>query len=225
MIEKQQQGPADFVRWLAALTPRRTLCVECGAGRAELAGALAPRFKDVIAFDASPPAAPHQFHPVRSARAEALPLANGSVDLLFSMQAAHYFDVAAHVGEAKRALRTEGVFGVFSWGKIELPPHVQRAYQPVFDAVSPFWEPERDWVINGYSGFEFPGKPINVPPFYLIKCLTPEALDVEMATWSAVQAAGKADIEFPEPELATLGVDQHARIQCRWRIVGQCFRN
>lgn len=222
--EKTQQGPADFVRWLAALAFKRTLCVECGAGRAELSRALAPVFNQVIATDAVPPPVSHQHYPVKRFQAEALPFARSSVDLLFSMQAAHHFDLPDHVEEAKRVLRPGGVFGVFSWSEIELPPKVQRAYEPVLDAVSRFWEPKRDWVTSGYEGLEFPGIRMDVPPLYLTKVLTPELLELEMASWSAVQAASKADVEFPEPRLEASGIDEQDRFPCKWRIVGQVFR-
>ncbi len=212
------------MRWLAALCLRRIHCVECGAGQAEISRALTPLFKQVTAIDAFPPPASHQFHPVAHCRAETLPFAMSSVDLLFSMQAAHHFDLPEHVKEAKRVLRPGGIFGIFSWSEIELPPNVQRAYAPVFDAVSKFWEPERDWVTSGYTGFEFSGIRIDVPPLYLTKFLTAELLEVEMASWSAVRAASEANVEFPEPRFRASGLDQQAYFPCRWRIVGQVFR-
>ncbi len=225
MTRKQtQQGPADFVRWLAALCLRRTLCVECGAGRAELSRVLAPLFNQVTAIDATPPPVSRQYHPVAQCRAEALPFGKSSVDLLFSMQAAHHFDLPAHVDEAKRVLRPGGVFGVFSWSEIELPTQVQQAYEPVMQAINRFWEPERDWVTSGYKGFAFPGIRMDMPPLYLTKWLTPERLELEMASWSAVQAACRADIDFPEPRFEDAGLDQQASFPCRWRIVGQVFR-
>ncbi|WP_419913577.1 class I SAM-dependent methyltransferase [Hoeflea sp.] len=219
-----QQGPADFVRWLAALPANRGVCVECGAGQAELSSSLKSHFQQVIAIDASPPIASRQLYPVQQGLAEALPVATRSVDLLFSMQAAHHFNLDLHVREAARITRPGGIFAMFSWGAIDLPQPVKLAYEPVFVAVSRFWEPDRDWVVSGYNGFEFPGLPIEVPPFYLTKWFTPEDLETEMASWSAVQAASKYDVEFPEPRLNAFRVDEQTRFECRWRIVGQVFR-
>ena len=198
--------------------------MECGAGQAELSGVLKTVFEHVVAIDTAPPAASRQLHPVQQGLAEALPFPRHSVDLLFSMQAAHHFDLGLHTKEAVRIVRPGGIFAIFSWGAINLPHSVKRAYAPVFRELSRFWEPEREWVISGYDGFDFPGLRIVVPPFYLTKWFTPEDLEVEMASWSAVQAASQADVAFPDPRLEACGINEKTRFACRWRIVGQVFR-
>lgn len=224
MDHKTQQGPAEFLRWLAALPFKRDLCVECGAGRAELSAHLRPMFNRIVAIDAAPPCASRQHVPVQKSVAEALPLSNSSVDILFSMQAAHHFNLQKHTQEAKRVLKSGGIFGLFSWGEIELPQKVKRAYTPILEAISPFWETERDWVVSGYWDFDFPGLRLEVPMFHLTKWLTLESLEIEMASWSAVQAACKRGVEFPEPHITASGLDERTVFACRWRIVGQVFR-
>lgn len=219
-----RRGPAVFLRWLAALPFKRDLCVECGAGRAELSAYLQPIFNQVIATDAAPPHKSLQYCPVQKCHAEALPFSASSVDLMFSMQAALHFDFYEYTQEVKRVLRPGGIFGTFSWGEAELPNQVTQAYAPVFEAISPFWETERKWVISGYKGFKFPGLRIEVPHFHLTKWLTPEGLETEMASWSAVQAASRCGIEFPEPRLASWGLHENTKFECRWRIIGQVFR-
>lgn len=219
-----QQGPAEFLRWLAALPLRRDLCIECGAGRAELSAHLKPVFNRVVATDAAPVRDARCYVPVQRARAEALPFPDSSVDLLFSMQAAHHFDLSDHKKEAKRVLRPSGIFAMFAWGEVELPHRVEHAYAPVLEAISPFWEVERDWVVGGYQGVTFSGHCIDLPRFHLTKWLTPEGLETEMASWSAVQSALAHDIEFPEPRLAPSGLDEDTVFPCRWPIVGHVFR-
>ncbi len=224
MDHTTQPGPADFLRWLAALPFKRDLCVECGAGRAEFSAYLQPMFSRVIATDSAPPCKSLQYVPVQKCRAEALPYSASSVDLLFSMQAAHYFDLQKHTHEVRRVLRPGGIFAVFSWGVAELPNQVTQAYAPVFEVISPFWETERKWVVSGYKGFRFPGLRIEIPQFHLTKWLTPEGLETEMASWSAVQAASRGGIEFPEPRLASCGLHENTKFECRWRIIGQVYR-
>lgn len=219
-----QQGPAEFLQWLAALPLRRDLCVECGAGRAELSAHLNLIFNRVVATDAASARAERSYFPVQKAQAEALPFSNSSVDLLFSMQAAHHFDLRKHVEEAQRILRPGGVFAIFAWGEVELPHQAKHAYAPILEAISPFWEAERDWVVGGYQGFTFPGLCIDLPRFHLTKWITPVGLETEMALWSAVQSALAGDIEFPEPRLASSGLDEDTVFPCRWPIVGKVFR-
>ena len=224
MAHATQQGPAEFLQWLAALPFRRDLCVECGAGTAELSAHLKPIFNRVIATDAAPVCAERCYLPVQQAKAEDLSISNSRVDLLFSLQAAHHFDLRKHAEEAQRVLRPGGIFAIFAWGEVELPHRVKHAYAPIFETISPFWEVERDWVISGYQGFTFPGLCIDLPRFHLTKWLTPEGLETEMASWSAVQSALAGDIEFPEPRLVSSGLDEASVFPCRWPIVGQVFR-
>lgn len=224
MTHATQQGPAEFLQWLAALPIRRDLCVECGAGRAEMSALLNPIFNRVVAVDTAPPSAERLHIPVLTAQAEALPFSDSSVDLLFSMQAAHQFDLRKHADEAQRVLRPGGVFAIFAWGEVDLPHRAKHAYAPVLEAISPYWEAERDWVVGGYQGFTFPGLCIDLPRFHLTKWLTPEGLETEMASWSAIQSALASDIEFPEPRFASSGLDETTAFPCRWPIVGQVFR-
>lgn len=224
MKQTMQQGPAEFLRWLAALPLRRDLCVECGAGRAEMSAHLEPIFDRVVATDAAPLCTKRRYFRVQKSQAEALPFSNCSVDLLFSMQAAHHFNLERHAEEAQRILRSGGVFAMLAWGEVELPQRAKQAYAPVLEAVSPFWEVERDWVVGGYQGFTFPGLCIDLPRFHLTKWLTPEGLETEMASWSAVQSALASGVDFPEPRLASAGLSEDAVFPCRWPIVGQVFR-
>lgn len=120
-------------------------------------------------------------------------------------------------------LRKGGVFAALSWGEIMLPPNVAAAYAPVFNAVSPFWEDTRPWVLSGYEGLAFPGTAVGIPPTYLTRRMTLADIDAHLATWSAVQNAFSSEVEFPEPARSENGLSEDEAYTVRWRIVGRVY--
>ena len=205
--------------WLARLPLGRRACIECGAGRGEIAAFLAPHFAEVAAHDIAPPP---NARSVTTASAEEIPADDQSVDLIVSMQALHHFDVPRHVAEVRRVLRPGGVFAALAWGEICLPPRIRRAYDSTLRAIEPFWEAERGWVISGYAGLPFPGTALTLPAAAMVRRTTIDGLDAEIAGWSATQAALKRGAEIVDPD--TAAIEPGMRFAVAWPIVGRVFR-
>lgn len=190
--------PDALVDALAAVSPGTALALDCGCGTGQLSGVLARRFGRVVATDASAAqiAAAEPFEAVeyRVAPAEASGLDAGSVDLLTVAQAAHWFDLDAFYGEARRVLRPGGVLALVTYGVIEADPEVA----PVIDrfywrVAGPHWPPERRHVEEGYRSLSFPFPEIDLPRLAILCRWDLKRLAGYVDTWSAVKALARAE--------------------------------
>jgi SAM-dependent methyltransferase len=114
-----------------AIPPRTVL--DLGAGTGKLTRSLVPRAGEVIALE--PLAAmrgvlERELPGVRTldGQAEAIPLADGSVDAVFAGQAFHWFRAQEAIGEAARVLRPQGSL-------VLVVNRVRRGEAAWFDAV------------------------------------------------------------------------------------------
>ncbi|WP_297770600.1 class I SAM-dependent methyltransferase [uncultured Roseovarius sp.] len=211
------------------LPRQRCVCVECGAGEAEVSYFMAEHFNLAIATDACPP---KSAYPVAvdgpigyvKCRAENLPLPSDSVDMVVSMQALHHFDLAGHLTEARRVLSPGGIFAALAWGEMVLPVDVRTACDDFLAAVKPFWEAERGWVVSGYNGLKFEGEALALPKAAMRKTVTVEALVVLFRGWSAYKAGQRDCAEVLAATRLRLRQLGHAQITVAWPIVGQVFR-
>jgi SAM-dependent methyltransferase len=217
------------MRWLAALPYQRRVCVECGAGDAEVSYFMAEHFNLAIATDPCPP---KSAYPVSTetpigyvkCRAENLPLPPDSVDMVVSMQALHHFNVARHLAEAHRVLSPGGIFAALAWSNIELPIDVRGACDGFLSTIDPFWEPERSWAVSGYAGLAFCGEKVELPYAVMCRTVPVDELIKLFRGWSAYRA-GQQDcsnaLQTARANLLRLG---RSDIIISWRIVGQVFR-
>lgn len=221
--------PSELIGWLADQAPSHRACIECGAGRAEVSAFLARFFNRVVATDRAPPPDRDRLAQMggfdyQTCPAEDLSRICGPVDLVVSMQALHHFDKSAHVEAAYCVLGQRGVFAALCWGDIQLPPGISRAYAPVFEAVHPFWEPERSWVSSGYSDLGFPGSALCLPAACLTRRMSLDALDATIAGWSATQAALCAGVDLPDANLTRAQRKRTGEFRVQWPLIGQVFR-
>lgn len=220
-------GPADLVGWLANQCASPVHCVECGAGSGEISAFLAPRFHTVTATDLHPPRgaaalAKKAGFTYLSSSAETLPFDDQSVDLVISMQALHHFEVENHIEEASRILRPGGVFAALAWGEMQLPKVIARQYEPVLQALEPFWEPERAWVIGGYDDLEFVGRSLILPKAQMRKKMRYDDLDRQIAGLSASRRATEAG-KSP-PRIVHQKIETEVPFEVSWPLVGRAFK-
>lgn len=160
--------PEVLFDWLVDQCVGHGLAWDCATGSGQAAVALAGRFERVIGSDASTAQIAHaQAHPgveYRVAPAEASGLQAASVDLLTVAQAAHWFDLDAFYGEARRVLKPGGVIALWGYEKLRLEPALARVVGRFYhDELDGFWPPERALVESGYRDLAFPSRP-SIPP-------------------------------------------------------------
>lgn len=104
--------PAELFAYLATLTPRREVALDCATGSGQAAVGLADYFSLVVASDGSvsqlQSAQQHPHVAYVGNLAEQPALRDGTVDLIVAAQAAHWFDHQRFYPEAKRVLKKGG---------------------------------------------------------------------------------------------------------------------
>lgn len=117
--------PDDAVGWLVGPRPARVL--ELGAGTGKLTAVLQRLGHHVVATDPDPAMLDRLRRglptvPTAIARAEDIPLATGSVDVVVAGQAYHWFDAEQTLPEIARVLRAGGVLAlVWNMGDFRVP--------------------------------------------------------------------------------------------------------
>jgi len=147
----RDHGPQLFDAWMPKLEAHagdlrvgRILDLGCGTGR--FSGPLAARFDaDVVGLDPSARMLEHARAKRRDSRtqyargsAERVPLAAGSVDLIFaSMSFHHFMDRQRAAAECRRVLRTPGCVFIRTGTREAIPDY---AYVPFFPTSLPILE-------------------------------------------------------------------------------------
>ncbi|MEJ7628880.1 MAG: class I SAM-dependent methyltransferase [Nocardioidaceae bacterium] len=123
--ENRPDYPADAVAWLSGGTPANVL--ELGSGTGKLTRALLSIGHRVVATDPSTPMLAELARVAPGARrvlarAEEIPLAPATVDVVVSAQAFHWFDGERALPEIARVLRPGGVLAnVWNSGDFKVP--------------------------------------------------------------------------------------------------------
>ena len=183
--------PAELYAWLAGLCHKRDRAWDCATGNGQAARGLGAHFAQVIATDASETQLASatatdgvRFH---AARAERSGLATGSVDLVTVAQALHWFDLADFFAEAGRVLKPGGVLAAWCYGVCQVSADTDRLVHKAYDALGPWWPPERIIVERGYSDIEFPWPLLEAPVFAMTMRWDAGAMLAYLDTWSATQ--------------------------------------
>lgn len=219
--------PAELFQYLASLTSGHKCAWDCGTGSGQAAIALAHYYDRVVATDPSAEQLAHaQRHAkvdYRVATAEASGIPSTSVDLIVVAQALHWFDHERFYAEVRRVAKPSGsVFAAWCYSLMEVAPAVDRIVHRYYhEIVGPYWEPERRWVEQGYQSLPFPFDEVAPPPFRMEADWNFDRLMGYLGTWSATQAAIRAESRNPldalRQELQTAwGSDAAKRV--RWPL-------
>jgi SAM-dependent methyltransferase len=198
--------PADLYEYLATLSGKRELAVDCATGSGQAAVGLAAHFDCVVGTDGSVEqlhnAQPHERVKYVANLAEQLAFKDESVDLMSAAQAAHWFDHEKFYREVRRVLRPQGVLALWTYGLAQITPEVDRVVAEFYQhRLGPYWPPERRYVESAYRDLPFPMEAIATPAFRLDLNWNLDALVGYLGTWSALQRYKKAKGEDPLPEL------------------------
>jgi SAM-dependent methyltransferase len=198
--------PAGLIDFLAEASPGHELAWDCATGTGQAAVALAARFAQVIATDASAAQIEHAVvHPkVRYAvaPAEESGLPGSAADLVTVAQALHWLDLGPFYAEVNRVGRPGAVFAAWTYSLADADPAVDPLVLAFYERMGPWWPPERAHVEDGYRTLPFPFEPIDVPPFEMREAWPLERLLGYFSTWSAVNRCRK---ETGEDPVAALG--------------------
>lgn len=104
--------PDAVYDWLQATTTTPGRCVDVGAGTGIFGTGLRDRGWSVVGIDPDPELLALHPEPARTGTAEALPLEDGSVDLVTAAQAWHWIDPIAAAAEFQRVLTTAGAVSI-----------------------------------------------------------------------------------------------------------------
>jgi SAM-dependent methyltransferase len=219
--------PAALVDFLAEVSPRRDVAVDCACGSGQLSVPLARRFDRVIALDASAEqikhAEPRAGVEYRVARAEETGLPDGIAGLITVAQAAHWIDRDRFYAEARRIARPDAAIALVTYGNA----HVDSAVDPIlsrfyYDVVGRFWPPERRIVETGYRTLAFPFHEIDPPPLDMVASWRLADLIGYVRTWSAVKEAekvlGTAPLDALSRDLAAAWGDAETRRTITWPL-------
>lgn len=183
--------PDALFAYLAKLSPSIGCAWDCACGSGQASVALAAHFERVIATDASAQqiaaATSDPRVTYRVAAAERSGLDDETIDLVTVAQALHWFDLDAFYREAGRVLRAGGVLAAWSYGVAETEDsNVNGIMERFYEALDPWWPPERSLVENGYRTLAFPFDEISAPRFEIQEHWSLAQLLGYFSSWSAV---------------------------------------
>ena len=219
--------PAALAEFLARQAPRPGLAWDAGCGSGQLSVLLGDRFEHVIATDGSAEqlahAMPHRRVEYRRATAEASGLADASVDLAVSAQAAHWFDLPAYYAEVRRVARKGAVVAQSVYNLVEVDSRIDLAVRRFYaDKLGKFWPPERRHVEAEYATLPFPFERIEAPKLEMHATWTLAHFIGYMRSWSGVMAMEKAlgaePMESLQRELEALWGPRGSSRDVRWPL-------
>ena len=198
--------PAELFAYLATLTPRREVALDCATGSGQAAVGLAEHFALVVGSDGSVSQLQNaERHPQVAYvgnLAEQPALRGGSVDLVVAAQAAHWFDHERFYPEVKRVLKSDGALALWTYGLAYVEPRIDAIVRHFYsEIVGAYWPPERRWVESGYRDLPFPMREVDPPSFELNLDWDLDNLIGYIGTWSAVQRYKRTTGEDPLPAL------------------------
>lgn len=223
--------PDALYGYLAKKVPRADTALDCATGNGQAAAQLAAFFSHVIATDMSASqleaAAPHPKVSYVAARSEALPVRDGTIDLLTVAQALHWFQLEQFFSEAHRALSLGGVCAVWSYGLLTINPAIDEVVRHYHDKIlGPFWPAERWLVLDAYASLPFPFTDVETRVFEMEADWPLDAMLGFLRTWSATQRyideLGTNPVRLVAAELATAwGKNSEVR-HVQWPLSVRC---
>jgi SAM-dependent methyltransferase len=185
--------PSELFSYISGLPPRHELAWDCAAGSGQATIALAGKFRQVLATDASAAmlerAPRHPRVEYRVSRADDSGLADRSADLVTVAQALHWLETEPFYAEVDRVLAPRGILAVWSYanqilGDDALDGMLTRFYTEV---VGPYWPAQRRHVETGYRTLPFPYPEVDAPAIVMEEHWSLLQLLGYVRTWSATQ--------------------------------------
>ena len=222
------QYPHELFEFIASLSPKQKLALDCATGNGQAAVALAEFFAKVIAIDASEKqiasAQPQAGVEFRVAPAEATGLPAHSCDAIVVAQALHWFDLHAFYSEARRGLKPGGLLAVWAYNEMRIAPEVDALVRRFHDEiVGSYWPQERKIVGRGYLDLPFPFEELLPAPSFQIEVRWSLGhLLGYLRTWSATQcfiaANGRDPVKLIEGALGRVWAEPERERLAIWPL-------
>lgn len=190
--------PQTLIDFILSQVSHRDRAWDCGTGNGQVAGMLAPHFKEIIGTDISANQLQHAVqadnihYVVQEAGASDFPSAH--FDLITVAQAIHWFPFAPFYADVHRTLKSDGLFVVTGYQLPEINHEVDkvvyRLYEPI---LGQYWDPERSYVDEGYNTIPFPFQEISTPQLTQTCNWKIDQLCGFLSTWSALKHYRKAN--------------------------------
>ncbi len=185
--------PPELADAVASMCHRHDSAWEPGCGSGQVTAVLAPHFKTVLATDPAESAIERApvIKDVRFAVGDAssADLAAGSVDLIASGQAAHWFDMDRFASEARRVGTAACVIALWCYDRPRVSDDIDRVIDHLyFEVLRGCWAAGRAHIDTRYADLTFPFAEFSVPtPDYAATWTAADMLGY-LRTWSAVDA-------------------------------------
>lgn len=227
--------PAELFDWLAATAPTTGHAWDAGTGGGELAVQLAERFDRVTATDsnadmlASARVDPGVTYRQLTSESAAETFTPGSVDVVTSGMAAHWFDLDVFYETSRAALAPGGLmaligfyfFDVENGSEVEngIGDHITNWY---LDKMTGYESPQLTLLRTGYQDLAFPFEDIETPAFEMTADWNLGQLAAFLSNWIVIKRAREAGVDVLAeliPELARLWPKSTDEVlQIRWPL-------
>ena len=184
--------PAEMFAYLAGLATENSLVWDAGCGNGQAAVPLASYFERVVATDISAEQLRHAERHERveyvQASAGPVPLDDASADLIVAAQSAHWFDLDAFYGEARRVAAPGAPIALITYEMLNVSPRIDPLlYGLANQVIGEFWPRERSYVDTAYTTLPFPFDEIEAERFEMRAEWTVDQMLDYLLTWSATQ--------------------------------------
>ena len=225
--------PVEMIEYILSYIPEKDLAWDVATGNGQIAGLLAPHFKEIVATDISLQQIDNAIKKdniqYKIERAEKSSLKDKSVDLITIGQAIHWFDFEAFNKEVYRVLKPGGIIAAIGYQLIEINKEVDEAIQKLYAGVlGNYWDPERIHFDDNYMSISFPYEELPFPAFSSKYNWTFQQLINNLNTWSAVtrykEKHGVDPVKELEPALAFAWGNPEEKKEINFPIFGRFGR-
>jgi ubiquinone/menaquinone biosynthesis C-methylase UbiE len=184
--------PDEFFEYLLSITNAMENAWDCATGNGQIAGKLAPYFKQIYATDISQAQIQNAVHlpniNYSIQPAENTDFSDAMFDLIVVAQAIHWFNFNAFYKEVYRTLKKDGHLIVAGYQLLQVSEDIDviiSNFQK--NVIGEYWDDERRYIDEGYQTIPFPFKEVTTPEFSISLSWTLEHLMGYLNTWSAVK--------------------------------------